>query len=59
MKEAIEIWKDIPEYEGLYQASNMGRIKSLERIDALGRKVEEKILKLKLTHKGYYQVFLC
>lgn len=25
----IEIWKDIPGYEGLYQASNLGRIKSL------------------------------
>ena len=24
-----EIWKDIPNYEGLYQASNLGRIKSL------------------------------
>lgn len=24
-----EIWKDIPDYEGLYQASNLGRIKSL------------------------------
>ena len=24
-----EIWKDIPEYEGRYQASNLGRIKSL------------------------------
>jgi len=24
-----EIWKDIPEYEGLYQASNLGRIKML------------------------------
>lgn len=27
----MEIWKDIPEYEGLYQASNLGRIKSLFR----------------------------
>lgn len=27
----MEIWKDIPGYEGKYQASNMGRIKSLER----------------------------
>ena len=27
-----EIWKDIPGYEGKYQASNMGRIKSLARI---------------------------
>ena len=26
-----EIWKDIPEYEGSYQASNLGRIRSLDR----------------------------
>ena len=26
-----EIWKDIPEYEGLYQISNLGRVKSLDR----------------------------
>ncbi len=26
-----EVWKDIPNYEGLYQASNMGRIRSLDR----------------------------
>jgi len=26
-----EIWKDIPNYEGLYQASNLGRIKSISR----------------------------
>jgi hypothetical protein len=25
-----EIWKDIPGYEGLYQASNLGRVKSLD-----------------------------
>ena len=24
-----ELWKDIKEYEGLYQASNLGRIKAL------------------------------
>lgn len=27
----IEIWKDIPEYEGYYQCSNLGRVKSLAR----------------------------
>ena len=27
-----EIWKDIPGYEGLYQVSNFGRVKSLERV---------------------------
>ena len=34
MAEAIystETWKDIPEWEGLYQASSMGRIRSVER----------------------------
>lgn len=25
-----EVWKDIPEYEGLYQASNFGRIRTSE-----------------------------
>lgn len=28
----IEIWKDIEEYEGLYQVSNLGNIRSLTRI---------------------------
>lgn len=27
-----EIWKDIPGYEGLYQASNLGRIRSIDRL---------------------------
>lgn len=27
-----EIWKDIPDYEGYYQVSNMGNVKSLERM---------------------------
>lgn len=28
-----EIWKDIGSYEGLYQVSNLGRVKSLKRWD--------------------------
>ena len=58
MKE-IEIWKDIPNYEGIYQASNLGRIKSLERIDVRGHRVKEKILKPSRDRYGYYQVILC
>lgn len=27
-----EIWKDIPGYEGMYQASNIGRVRSLDRV---------------------------
>jgi hypothetical protein len=26
-----EIWKDIPEFEGSFQVSNLGRVKSLDR----------------------------
>ena len=57
MNEAIEIWKEIPNYEG-YQVSNLGRVKSLERIDALGHRLKEKILKPQLDGR-YYQVCLC
>ena len=43
-----EIWKDIEGYEGLYQVSNYGNIKSLSRVvkNAYGiHRTEEKILK--------------
>jgi hypothetical protein len=26
-----EVWKDIPEYEGLYQVSNLGNVKALSK----------------------------
>jgi hypothetical protein len=29
--DCVEQWKDIPDYEGLYQVSDLGRIKSLEK----------------------------
>lgn len=29
--EEIEVWKDIEDYEGLYQISNIGRVKSIRR----------------------------
>ena len=57
-----EIWKDIPNYEGLYQASNLGRVKSLERFrkgkNGFLASVKEKILKTLMLNSGYYQVRL-
>jgi hypothetical protein len=29
-----EIWKDIPEYEGFYQVSSFGRVRSVDRVVA-------------------------
>lgn len=50
-----EIWKDIEGYEGLYEVSNMGRVKSLNY-----RKTgKEKIMKGLDNGKGYLFVVLC
>ena len=57
-----EIWKDIQGYEGLYQISNLGRIKSLERMiitsNNITKKISEKILKPCLRKNGYYSIVL-
>lgn len=31
-EQIIEIWKDIPEFEGYYQVSNLGRVRSITRV---------------------------
>lgn len=54
-----EIWRYVKGYEGLYQVSSEGRVKSLERKDRFGRTVKERILKPCITQYGYLQVGLC
>lgn len=49
-----EIWKDIEGYEGLYQVSNLGRVKSLN----YSRTGKEGILKPNPTKRGYIIVEL-
>ena len=55
-----EIWKDIKGYEGLYQVSNMGRVKSLRNFSGVHKKYYkyEKIMKLVNNGKGYLTVML-
>jgi hypothetical protein len=52
-----EEWKDIPEYEGMYQVSNLGRVKSLPREMKNRGKYnfisKEKILKPHIDGAGY------
>lgn len=52
-----EIWKPIKGYEGLYEISNMGRIKGLER-KSKNRTYPLILLKLKKDTHGYLQAFL-
>lgn len=68
---AVEIWKDVVEFEGLYMISNLGRVKSLPRRSI--RKGHIRINKFRKDHfipvterimtpilnKGYPRVTLC
>ena len=57
--EQIEIWKDIPEYEGKYQVSNLGRVKSLQRWSGTKYYNREYILNNYVNKKnGYVYVYL-
>ncbi|PKI11019.1 hypothetical protein CW747_02455 [Staphylococcus shinii] len=57
-----EIWKNIEGYEGMYQVSNKGNVKSLDRKVLKGNGqvqiVIGKILKLRKNKNGYLQVML-
>lgn len=56
----MEIWKDIKNYEGIYQISNLNKVKSLSRIllDITGRKqaIKERIMVQSINNSGYKYV---
>lgn len=59
----VEIWKNIDGYEGLYQVSNCGRVRSFDRW-VIGksnskRLMKGRIMKLIKDSKGYLHVQLC
>lgn len=51
----MEVWRDIPGYEGVYQVSDMGRVKSLERVimrsNGIPRLIRERMLALSPSNK--------
>lgn len=61
-----EIWKDIPGFEGRYQVSNMGRVKSLpfmqrfltKRGEEAFRQTKERIISQQAINSGYLIVHL-
>ncbi len=58
-----EIWKDVAGYEGVYQVSNLGRVKSLDRTIPHNKygsvRRNGKILKPFIDTYGYLKVRLC
>lgn len=58
----METWKDIPGYEGYYQASSEGRIKSIDRVvdhELNGpTKYRGQLLSTKISNTGYLMVGL-
>lgn len=62
MKSILEFWKDIEEFEGKYQVSNLGRVKSLNRIRKAKSggtaTVRERLLKIQVNNCGYQFVLL-
>lgn len=59
-----EVWKPVKGYEGIYEISNLGKVKSLSRIKKCGWKdskpqiTKEKILKQHIDNLGYERVKL-
>ena len=66
--DGVEVWKAIEGWEGIYEVSCLGRVRSLDRVVPVGlwseRKVEKRILKpihhhhnsltVKLSYEGAY-----
>ena len=49
----LENWKDIPDWEGLYQVSNLGRVRSLDRfveVNVFGKRKGKQIKKGKVLN---------
>lgn len=59
----VEVWRDINGFEGLYQVSNLGRVKSLARTiirsDGVKTAYKERIRICSLTPSGYPTLNLC
>lgn len=57
-----EVWKPIVGYEGFYEVSNLGRVKSVERIvenNGGQQRRKERIMRLRIGRLGYLNVTLC
>lgn len=53
-----EAWLSVPDYEGLYEVSSTGVVRSLPRVDANGRRVRGRLLSVRTQPSGHRTVKL-
>lgn len=53
-----EQWKSVTGYEGYYEVSNLGRVRSVERLDNAGHTRKSRVLIQKKEKNGYKRVHL-
>lgn len=59
----IEEWRSVPDYEGFYEISNFGRLRSLDRsvisTKNISRTVKGRIIRERFDKDGYISYMLC
>lgn len=53
-----ENWQPVTGWEGLYEVSDQGRVRSFDRVDRLGRRRRGRVLSLFVNNHGYLSVCL-
>ena len=54
-----EEWQNVPGYEGMYQVSDLGRVRSLDRVDTSGKRRRGKAMSPSVQAGGrYFEVHL-
>lgn len=54
-----EVWLPIQGFEGWFEVSNLGRVRSLERVLSTGRRWKGRLMNLKAGPSGHLSVRLC
>lgn len=54
-----EEWRPVVGYEGSYEVSSMGTIRSLDRLNGRGSWIKGRLMKPAMTQNGYMSVTLC